>query len=517
MRVLLAVCFGLSAWAQDAGVGSQACAGCHQEIYRKYLMTGMARSSGRVGSGSFTEKLPPGPIAARISGATYRLERGKDAYRMSFERPEAGVSGARDLEWFIGSGNVGRSYAFAVDGFLFQAPVSYYSSVGRWDLSPGYAGSRNIELAKPVEEACLYCHASRAQPVANTQNRYLDPPFLEGGVGCERCHGNGRKHVTSHRDIVNPARLDAARRDSICQQCHLTGAARVPRPGRRVGTFRPGDLLSDHIAVFVWEPAGGERTATDHSEQLARSKCKSVSGDRLWCGTCHDPHSTPPESERVAFYRASCLGCHARKGCSLAAQTRAAAGDDCASCHMPKGRSREGEHVAYTDHTILRRPATLPADRRDPKLRTFWTEPAAERDLAIAYASLGRPSLPLLEKLRSFDDAPLLVQLAQLYDTLGKHDPAEALYERVLRLDPSNAAAGANLAIYRARKGRMGDAISLWQDVFARNPALASAGINLAVARLGEGDRTAAARTVGQLLRFHPDLDAVRQLVQKVH
>ena len=97
----------------------------------------------------------------------------------------------------------GRSYAFAVDGFLFQAPVSYYSSVGRWDLSPGYAGKQNIELAKPIEEPCLYCHASRAQPVAKTQNRYLDPPFLEGGVGCERCHGSGQKHVTDasrHRE-----------------------------------------------------------------------------------------------------------------------------------------------------------------------------------------------------------------------------------------------------------------------------------------------------------------------------
>jgi tetratricopeptide (TPR) repeat protein len=67
---------------------------------------------------------------------------------------------------------------------------------------------------------------------------------------------------------------------------------------------------------------------------------------------------------------------------------------------------------------------------------------------------------------------------------LGKEELAEALYERVLRLDPSSAAAGANLAIYRARKGRSSEAIALWQDVFERNPSLASAGINLAVAQL---------------------------------
>ena len=410
-------------------------------------------------------------------------------FQMLFNRPQTGVSGVRDLKWFIGSGNVGRSFAFAVDDFLFQAPVSYYSSTGRWDLSPGYAGKHNIELAKPIEEPCLYCHASRAQPVAKTQNRYLDPPFLEGGVGCERCHGSGQKHVKTHRDIVNPAKLDAARRDSICQQCHLTGAARVPRPGRGVGTFRPGDLLSDHLTVFVWEQASGERAATDHSEQLARSKCKLASGDRMWCGTCHDPHSRPATADRIDFYRKACIGCHARKGCALSMDARASVGDDCASCHMPKGRSREGEHVVYTDHTIVRRPASRIEARRDLRLRAFWPGPAEERDLAIAYASLGDAALPLLEKLQPSDDAAVLVQIGQFYDALGKEELAEALYERVLRLDPSSAAAGANLAIYRARKGRSSEAIALWQDVFERNPALASAGINLAVAQLGAGDR----------------------------
>ena len=38
--------------------------------------------------------------------------------------------------------------------------------------------------------------------------------------------------------------------------------------------------------------------------------------------------------------------------------------------------------------------------------------PVEDRDLAIAYASLGRAALPLLEKLRSSDDAPALVRLA---------------------------------------------------------------------------------------------------------
>jgi hypothetical protein len=474
MRVLLAALFAVGAWAQD-------CAQCHAEIARKYAQTGMARSSGRMGAQAAT-----GTIGGlyRVIGSVLHFERG-------------GVSGERELKWFIGSGNVGRSYAFEVEGFLFQAPVSYYSSAGRWDVSPGYEKSRRVELGKPVEEPCLYCHASGARLVAGTQNRYPDPPFRENGVACERCHG-------THPNIVNPVKLEAARRDSICQQCHLTGAARVPRPGRGVGTFRPGDRLSDHMSVLVWERPPGVAAATDHSEQLARSECKLASGDKLWCGTCHDPHAAAAVDSRA------CQSCHAQKPC------KGPGGPDCVSCHMPKRRSREGEHVAFTDHTIARRPAAPVAGRSGGALRSFWAGAANERDLAIAYASLGRPSLASLEKFRSSDDSAVLAQLGQVYDAIGRGDDAVAVYERVLRLDPSNVTAAANLAIYRVKAGRTRDAIALWQDVFSRYPALASAGVNLAVAQLGAGDRAGAAETVRRLLRFHPDLDAARQLLVKV-
>jgi tetratricopeptide (TPR) repeat protein len=171
---------------------------------------------------------------------------------------------------------------------------------------------------------------------------------------------------------------------------------------------------------------------------------------------------------------------------------------------MPKSRSREGEHVAYTDHTIARRPG-VQRTTGDRRLRSFWPGEPAERDLAIAMASLGRPDQALLEKLQGSDDVGVLTQLGQLYDSQGKSGLAEALYERILKLDPSSAA-GANLAIYRARKGRIAEAIALWQDVFARYPALAGAGINLAVAQSGTGDREGARRTIDRLLQFHPGI-----------
>src|SRR5262249_2063902 len=159
--LLLAVLsFALSLSAADTdAVGSQACSGCHAEIYRKYMATGMARSSGRVGAGDFAERLTSASFEDPKTGAAYRIAKTKEAYRLELGRPSSGVKGERTLRWFIGSGRVGRSYVFSLDGFLFQAPVSYYSSAQRWDLSPGYSGKPAIDLGKPIEEPCLTCHS----------------------------------------------------------------------------------------------------------------------------------------------------------------------------------------------------------------------------------------------------------------------------------------------------------------------------------------------------------------------
>ena len=116
-----------------------------------------------------------------------------------------GAEGQRMLSWFIGSGRVCRSYLFERDGFLFQAPMAYYSELRKWDLSPGYQRKRTIELTRGVETGCLQCHTSRMQAVAGMPSRFAAVPFLEGGVSCERCHGGGRAHFLRMSAKTRPA------------------------------------------------------------------------------------------------------------------------------------------------------------------------------------------------------------------------------------------------------------------------------------------------------------------------
>ena len=539
LRVLVPMAF---AWAQtvtaqNQEVGNRACAGCHAEIYRKYSATGMARSSGRIGridNGSFRESFEQATFSDPGSGADYRVTAASEGHRLEFSKSSSGVQGQRLLEWFLGSGSLGRSYVFSLDGFLFQSPVSYYSAAAKWDVSPGYERKQTVDLTRTVETACLQCHASRLQPIAGTQNRFGTIPFLQGGVSCERCHGPGKNHVarmtarskTEPGEIVNPAKLDPARRDSVCAQCHLTGAARVATARSKSQSYRPGDLLSLYLAVFVWSNAGSsELTATSHYEKLRQSACKKASGNRLWCGSCHDPHDQPSAASRVEYFRNRCLACHESLACKGPQEARRKVENNCVGCHMPNRQTRAVEHVAFTDHSIPRRQVSSSAPIANRSLVSFWNTEADPRDLALAYAVVAptepgvRPhALALLQKAETGapEDVAVLAQLAQFHDKMGQEDKALALYQRILRIDPAHVAAATNLGIYYMKRGRPQGAISLWRNVLARNPGFTSARMNLAVALYRSGEMGAAESTIFKALEYDPDLDLARKLLAEI-
>ena len=73
---------------------------------------------------------------------------------------------------------------------------------------------------------------SAEKPMKGTINRFAGVPFLQDGVGCERCHGPGSDHVNRAGPMVNSAKLTGEQQDSICMQCHLEGEARIVKAAR---------------------------------------------------------------------------------------------------------------------------------------------------------------------------------------------------------------------------------------------------------------------------------------------
>lgn len=499
--------------------GSAVCAGCHGEIASSYAKTGMARSSGWLPGGGFTESLERGAFRDARSGVGYRVTRLDQGFALDYG------AGQLEMPFFVGSGGVGRSYLWRRDGFLFQSPVSYYSATGRWNLSPGFENSGKLELGRAVEPACLQCHATGLRPLAGTVNGFEKEPFAEGGVGCERCHGPGGEHVRLMKTgdargraaIVHPGKLASERKDGVCAQCHLTGAARIARAGAT--PYSPGARFADSVAVFVWEGGASDTaSATSHFERFFASACRKKAGEKMWCGTCHDPHKEPAETERAGYFDGKCRSCHA---VAHTGATGVRTGS-CIGCHMPKAAGQSLEHTAFTDHSIPRMAAArgqMPASGLT--LTPFQGAAVSERDMALGYASvagtepLARPkALQLLARVSEGSrDIAVLSQYAQALERSGQPSRARGIWERVLAIDPAHAAGNANLGSILAAAGERETAVKYWERALAANPGQAGVLFNLGQALLAGGDRGKAVNYLRQGLEFDPGNAAARRLL----
>lgn len=527
--------------AGPSWVGSETCAACHAAIYKRYMSTPMARSSGVIGQGALLERFDNAAFTHERTGYRYRVSRTGSRYFLEFEKGTgpARVAGGRPLPYFVGSGAAARSYLLTVDGFLYEAPVTYYTQRNQWDLSPGYDRHEYPFLTRPIVPGCLQCHASRLQHQPPTLNGFETPPFLEAGIACERCHGPGAAHIARMKSgapvtasaIVNPAKLTPESRDSVCEQCHLSGEARVVRAGRAADSFVAGDRLVDHVAVFVRSGGSAGMKVTSHVENLAQSVCKQAAGDRLWCGSCHDPHAPPAPAERAAWFRSKCLGCHAADSCKTTAAARRARANDCTACHMPRNPVADAEHVVYTDHSIPRRPGVRGAPAKsDAPLVLFSGGDPAPRDLALAYALMAQQdSGNAAYKARALDqlrrladpDSETMVALADLYRASGQPE-AEALYARAILADPSQLTAPVNLGAIHMERGEYAEAIRLWQDALSKNPGLVLVRGNLALALMKSGNPAEAKAVLKKAVDFNPLfglpgrlLDQIRQAIGK--
>ena len=492
----------------------------------------MAQSSGRAGTAEPKEQFDRPEFRDSHGAFSYTVGRDASGYYFDFRQqgkaPQP-IEGRRRLDYFVGSGTAARSYLLsAAGGFLYEAPVSYYNRSASWDSAPGIADLEYPYLTRPILPGCLQCHSSGIRRIAGTQNAYASPPFSEGGVACERCHGPGSEHIASGKPMVNPAKLTAAARDSICEQCHLSGEIRVPKTGKEEPVLNPGDLLSDALTVFVRSGSEAQLRVTSHVENLAQSACKRNSGDKLWCGSCHDPHSVPSASEKAGYFRGKCLSCHQTSSCNAPQAVRQANGDNCIACHMPRNPTSDVDHVVFTDHAIPRRPNSVSVSpQASADLVPFGGGKANTRDLALAYAMAGLREGNTVYLDRAFRllqdavaqgnrDPQALLYLGQLYRDRSDDAHARPLYEEVWRADAEQYAAGAALGAYQMQAGNLEEAIRLWKQTLAISPALVLVRQNLATALLRTGHADEAKAILRESLEFNPSFQAARDLLNQI-
>ena len=512
--------------AHENYLGDEVCAKCHASIYQSYKKTPMAHASGLA-----LDNLIPADFTHRDSGVHYRIYSEGGRAWLSFDGNNA-VHGKRELLYDIGSGRRGLTYLFADDGFVFESPINWYGDRKVWDMTPAYQNATEIPLNLPALTSCLHCHLSGMRPpIDGTENRYDMPLLTHSGVSCERCHGPGAEHVNGGA-IVNPVKLSPERRDAICMQCHMEGRVSLERAGRHIYEFRPGDLLSDYIRYYV--VAGSQQTlgAVSQAEALAESTCKKMSGDKMSCTSCHDPHFSPSAAERIDYFRAKCLACHGTEF----AKKHHVEQKDCTACHMPALPSKDVAHTEVTDHRIPRVPNTSPqllqisTNHEELRLVPFPDSREAEddlRDLALAWESLANggeegaraKARDLLHRsaTRFPSDGPTLSALAYEEQLQGDISGARKLYQQALASDSTLIDAATNLGVIEAQGGNLSTAVDLLHGAFDRAPGRSSIGLDLARVLCLQGKPNEARASIARVLEFNPDSSAARELLQSMN
>ena len=478
-------------------VGDAVCQKCHADVAAAYAHTWKARSL-----------LPITPATPRIEDFTqppvydkhldfyYQAKwEGDTLYLYEFRlRGRDTVYLRREkADFVIGSGHQTRSYLIWRNGFLYEAPITWYALPRKWDLSPGYAEGRNSRFGREIQPPCMACHASGWEAVPWTYNRFHQ---VGGPIGCEACHGPGSRHAENPHDTAyHWRRWHPLRQMDVCSRCHLEGIAVEKRPG-----WKPGDTLAAYWAIFLPErPELGRFGIASHAERLLRSACYRKGG--ATCTTCHHPHPKKP----MPPYEQRCMSCHTQ-GCKRPEHPKSG----CVSCHMPRGESSDIPHTRFTDHFIRVVRDTMRWHLLEPSRLLCATEPAPDSSLVGAaylkwYSEENPAPWVLVEAVRILTKYGSPAQQAQAYMLSGSPHQAVPLAEKALAQDTTLQ----KLEMYGyllEMSGQPEKALAVWSELERRAPAYPEAKFRRVILsyQLGKLSAQAAYEALVQLTREQP-------------
>lgn len=352
-------------------VGMETCKACHSNIYETFIKTGMGQSWGLATKQKSAADYSPSKalVYDSIKDFYYKPYWDGDSLCIMEYRLLAGDTVHKRIEkvsYIVGSGQHTNSHIININGYLHQAPITFYTQKGKWDLAPGFEKGVNSRFDRKIELECISCHNGYPDLVEGSFNKYTN---VKLGIDCERCHGPGSLHVADKQSghivdtatqtdytIVNPKRLSTEQQNNLCQRCHLQGVA-VLNDGKTFYDYLPSDALHKTVNVFMPTYSGEENNMimASHVERMKMSNCYVNSG-KMSCITCHNPHVSVKYTPQEQYLNA-CKSCHSSNDqCNEKLEVRQLKKDNCVECHMPKNGSIDIPHVAVTDHFIRRRP-----------------------------------------------------------------------------------------------------------------------------------------------------------------
>ncbi len=534
---VLVLCEGI--YGQVA-VSSMVCGSCHPKIAASYKTTGMARSFSRTSAAAIPIQSEP---FFHVASETYFavVRRGKNVFHRRWQKAADGKEvfvEELEIHHVMGSGNHALTFLHRNSkGALIELPLGWYAENGGYfAMNPGFDNPQPATRRK-IDYDCMSCHNATPKIPAPNKANGAEPIYagdLPDGIDCQRCHGNGARHVGMakaagipvegiRKSIVNPARLSVERQNEVCMQCHLeTTSRRLPSMIRRFErapfSYVPGEPLGDYVVAFDHAPGtklDDKFEIVSAAYRLRKSQC-FLKSPAMTCSTCHDPHA-----KRGAREAAACGTCHSEK--ALAAGGKHPSGNDCVGCHMPKRRTKDAIHVVMTDHLIQRRPmvgnllAELkePAGEEDYKGAVLPYYPVNGLDAlyrAVAQVLHGSnltSGISMLEEaLRQSrpSEAEYFVSLGNAWQQAHRPEKAAGAFQEAVRVQPKSGRAWRFLGIALQESGNAIKAKEALGSAISLDPGDAVAWHQLGLMDSAEGRLKDAAAKAAKAMALDPDL-----------
>lgn len=522
----------------------ESCSECHREIVDSYSASGMSKSwlsatTTPAGSSSEANK-----VVDSVLGYVYRVSTEGGKISQVEERTDnSGHILRREALFLVGSGKHAQTMVAVDQGGLCLMPLAWYRHKNAWGLNPGYE-SNNRRFDRPVLPGCIACHGTTATHLAPSRNRFQLP--IANGIGCERCHGDSRQHVqfwrTHTKDdtsetarMVHPGRFDTDRQNDLCMQCHLQGDVVLYRPGHDPLTFRPGDRLREQRYDLLAKTTKTTQLGVgSHGSRMLQSRCYIASQGKMTCIMCHDPHR-PVSDFSSSYFDAKCATCHQADDCSRGDSNSIANNQtSCVVCHMPQRSSREGVHLVFTDHAIVKRPpdssagvnvATTLKPNDEVTLVSCWPNhellPATLGAAYVHFHDTMSPQLPsvqravgLLEETLKLNAGDVESQywLGSAHVALGNGAKALQSLTEVVQHQPQRHVARFRLGLALELTKDYARALPLYEQLIREIPFWVEPYPRLTQLYLFKQDAASAARIAQQQLHYQQDALAYAQL-----
>ncbi len=553
-------------------VGMQTCRSCHPKIYDSFIQTGMGQSFDTASLSKTAAKFEDHHLVYdSISQYFYRpffkdsifyIEEfrltGKDTTHKRLEK----------VDYIIGSGQHTNSHILSFGGYIYQAPITYYTQEQKWDMAPGFE-SKNLRFSRLLNTECITCHNHLPDHAAGSQNKFTEMPT---GIECERCHGPGEIHrreklagnivdtsTSVDYTIVNPRHLSRDLQMDLCQRCHLQGVA-VLNSGKTFFDFKPGMKLNSVMEVYLprYTNSHEKFIMASQADRLRMSPCYQ-SSETLTCITCHNPHQSVSITGSEKFNDA-CINCHEdqQQACLVDQAKFDAADGNCVSCHMPRSGSIDIPHVNITDHNISRQTALRvdqPSETKSNSVAQFLgltsltSENPSDLKMAQGYLALydkyvqapaildsakvylNRSSEPAAKKLKTqihyffnIEDYESLIKyytqnktnsledwtayrIGQAYLALGQPEAALELLNQAVNLSPLNLEFLEKNSVALLQVGRTSEAQTTLEFVLAENPKRKLALSNLGYILASQGKVEQAEFFYDRAIALDPDYE----------